>query len=205
MAKVSHLNPILTSLLKTNGRPEIKEETEQNRKLFSQLDDFDQDIIIGNAVSSGQKIAVVSNSPVDREFSVNNSDGISTNNKITVIFQILERCFNEWTDRKKCNIVDTVQDRIQNAILTTNNNTVTPRIELVVRLINASSGRDAASVTEILELGERIGITASFENVSERNITFHELSRNDLDEASELSVPRTNFDRQSHTHHNTAL
>ena len=50
-------------------------------------------------------------------------------------------------------------------------------------------------------------ITASFENVSERNNTFHALNVNDetrkniTDEVSELSVLGTHFDRQSHTHH----
>ena len=143
----------MTSLLKTNGRPKIKEERQQNRKLFSQLDDFDQDGIIGNAVSSGQKNVVVGNSPVDRKFLVNNSGGVSTTNRSRVDFQILERCFNEKIDRKMCNIVDTVEDRIQNAILTANNNTVTPWIELVVRLINAPSEGTLLVLQRIWNLG----------------------------------------------------
>ena len=55
---------------------------------------------------------------------------------------------------------------------------------------------------------ERIGITASFENVSERNNTIYVLITNDetqkniSDEVSVLTVPGTHFDRQPHTHHN---
>ena len=105
------------------------------------------------------------------------------------------------------NIVDTVKDRIQKEILTTNDNIITPRIELAVMSTNALSGRDAASVTANLECEEHLGVTASFENISERNNAFHELSVNDETwriipgEVSDLSVSGTHFDRQLHTHH----
>ena len=66
------------------------------------------------------------------------------------------------------NIVDTVKISIQNPILTAIDSIITPRIELAVRSINASSGRDARNLTANSERGEHIGITAPFENVSER-------------------------------------
>ena len=116
-------------------------------------------------------------------------------------------CFNERIDRKFCNIVDTVEDRIQNAILTVIDSIVAPKIELAIRSINASSGRDATSVTANSERDEHLGITARLENVSEENNTSHVLSMNDEarnkipDEVSEISVPETHFDRQPHTHH----
>ena len=66
------------------------------------------------------------------------------------------------------NIVDTVEDRIQNAILTAIDNIVAPKIELAIRSINASSGRDVTSVTANSERGEHIG-NASFENASGNN------------------------------------
>ena len=69
------------------------------------------------------------------------------------------------------NNVDTVEDRIQNAILTPIDSIFTPRIELSVMSKNASSGRDSANFTRKSERVERIGITASFESVSERNST----------------------------------
>ena len=105
------------------------------------------------------------------------------------------------------NIVDTVEDRIQNAILTAIDSINTPRIELATRSINASSRRDATSFIANSEHGEHIGIAAPFKNVSERNNTLHVLNMNDetrnkiSDEVSELSVPDTLFDRQPHTHH----
>ena len=40
----------------------------------------------------------------------------------------LERCFNEKIDREMSNIVDTAEDRIQNAILTAIDGIVAPKI-----------------------------------------------------------------------------
>ena len=57
------------------------------------------------------------------------------------------------------------------------------------------------------ERGEHVGINTSFERASGNNNTLHVLNANDetrrdiLDEVSELSVPGTRFDRQTHTHH----
>ena len=107
--------------------------------------------------------------------------------------------------------IDTVEDRIHNAILTAIDNFITPKNKLAVKSIDASSGRDAASVAVNLEQGERIGNNASFENLSERNNTFHELNVKDRargstpDEVSELSVPEAHFDKQSHTHHSDSV
>ena len=83
----------------------------------------------------------------------------------------LERCFNENIDREMSNIVDTVEDRIQNAILTAIDNLVTPKIELAIRSINATSGRDATSVFASSERREHVRIIALSENAS--GITIH--------------------------------
>ena len=58
-------------------------------------------------------------------------------------------------------------------------NIIAPRCELGVRSINASSGGDAASITAHPERGEHIGITALFENASQRSNTFQDLNAND--------------------------
>ena len=119
----------------------------------------------------------------------------------------LERCFNERIDREMSNIVDTVEDRLQNAILTAIENIVAPKIDLAIRSINASSGRDATSVSANSERKEHVGINASFENASGNNNTLgvsnvnDETRHNIPDEVSELSAPETHFDRQPHTHH----
>ena len=99
------------------------------------------------------------------------------------------------------NIVDTVEDRIQNAILTAIDNIVAPKIELAIRSINASSGWDATSVTANSERGAHVGINTSFENASGKNNVLrvsnvNDETRNNIpDEVSELSVPETRFDR----------
>ena len=178
-----------------------------NKRLLSQLDDFDQDMIIGNAVSERQENVVVNEGTNDRDFTVSNSSNNTTVNESVMNVKTLERCFNERIDREMDNIVDTVEDRIQNAILTCIENNVAPKIELAIRSINASSGRDATSVTANSERGERVGINASFENASENNNTLcvpnvsDETRLNIPDEVSELSVPETRFDRQPQTHH----
>ena len=158
----------------------IWKKRQQKSIILSQLDTFDQDVIIGGTAYSGRQNFIVNDGTVDREFTVNNSGSIPTIKENTVKVQTLERCFNETIDREMGNIVDTVDDRIQNPRnLTAINNIIIPWIELPVRSINASSGRDVASVTANSERGERIGITVSYDNVSEKSNTFHELNKTD--------------------------
>ena len=45
------------------------------------------------------------------------------------------------------NIVDTFEERIQNAFLTAIDNIAAPKIKVALRSTNASSGRDATSVS----------------------------------------------------------
>ena len=78
---------------------------------------------------------------------------------------------------------------------------VAPKIELAIRSINASSGRDVTSVAANSERGEHVGINDSFESASGNNNILHVSSVNDEtrhnipDEVSELSAPETHFDR----------
>ena len=105
------------------------------------------------------------------------------------------------------NIVDTVEDRIQNAILVPIDIVVAPKIELAIKLINASCGRDVTSVAEKSECWEHIEINASFGKASGKNNVQQISNGNDEtqnytpDEVSELSVPEARFDRQTHSHH----
>ena len=184
-----------------------RKKRQSNRKLLSQLDDFYQDMIIGNAVSERQENVVVNEGTNDRDFTVGTSSSNSVVNGNAMNVKTLERCFNKIIDREMSNIVDTVEDRIQNAILTAIDNIVVPKIELAIKSINASSGRDATSVSANSERGEHVGISTSFENASGNNNTLgvsnvnDETRHNIPDEVSELSVPVTHFDRQPHTHH----
>ena len=65
--------------------------------------------------------------------------------------------------------IETIEDRIQSAFLTSFDNFITPRIELAVRSIKESSWEDATFVAANSERAERIGLTTFFENVSHRN------------------------------------
>ena len=83
---------------------------------------------------------------------------------------------------------------------------VASKIELAFRSINASSGRDVTSVIAISERWEHVGIITLFENASGNNVlittNLNDETRNNVpDEVSELSVPETRFDRQTHIHH----
>ena len=135
-----------------------RKKRQSNRRLLSQLDDFDQDMIIGNAASERQENTVVNEGNDDQDFTVGTScnDSIVNGNAMSV--KTLERCFNERIDREMSNIADTVEDRIQNAILIAIDNIVTLKIEVAIRSINATSGRDATSVSASSERREHVGI-----------------------------------------------
>ena len=134
-----------------------------------------------------------------------NVSSIVNENALNV--KTLERCFSERIDREMSNIVDTVEDRIQNAVLTAIDNIVTPKIELTIRSINASSGRDVTSASGNSERKKYEGINASFENASANNRTLGMANMNDEtrhdfhDGVSELPVLEAQFDRQLPTHH----
>ena len=95
-----------------------RKKRQSSRRLLSQLDDFDQDMIIGNAVSERQENTVVNEGTNDRDFTVGTSSNNSVVNVNAMSVKTLERRFNERFDREMNNIIDTVEDRIQNAILT---------------------------------------------------------------------------------------
>ena len=186
-----------------------RKKKQSNRKLLSQFYDFDQDMIIGNAVSERQENTVVNEGTNDRNFTVGTSNNSSVVNGNAMSVKTLEKCFNERIDREMSNIIDTVEDRIQDATLTAIDNIVAPKFELAIRSINASSGRDVTSVSANSERSEHVGINASFENACGNNNKLgvsnvnDETRHNIPDEVSELSVPETHFDRQPHTHHST--
>ena len=89
-----------------------RKKRQSNRRLLSHLDDFDQDMVIGNAASERQEKVVVNEGTNDRDFTVGISSKNSVTNENAKNVKTLERCFNETIDREMSNIVDTVEDRI---------------------------------------------------------------------------------------------
>ena len=134
-----------------------RKNRQSNRRLLSQLNDSDQNVIIGNTVSDRLENAPVNEGTSDQEFTVDNPGSNLVANENMVNVKTLERCFNEIIDREMGITVDTVEDRIENAFLTAIDSIITPKIELTIRSINASSGRDATSVTTNSGRGEHIG------------------------------------------------
>ena len=149
------------------------EKRESNRRLLSQLDDFDQDMIIGNDASERQENIVVNEGTKDRDFTVGTSSNNIAVNENAMNVKTLERCFNERIDSEMSSIVDTDEHRIQNAIFTAIDNIVAPKIELAIRSKNASSRRDVTSVSANSERSEHVGTNAPFENASGNNKILH--------------------------------
>ena len=116
-----------------------RKKRQSNRRLLSQIDDYEQEINITNAASERQENILVKGSTNDRVFTVGTSSSNAVLNENVVNLKILGRYFNERIDREMNNIVDTVENRIQNAILTAIDNIVAFKIELATRSINAFS------------------------------------------------------------------
>ena len=88
-----------------------RKKGQSNRRLLSQLDDFDQDMVIGNAASERQENIAVNEGTNDRDFTVRTFSKNIAINENTVNVKTLEKCFNEKNDREIHNIVDTVEDK----------------------------------------------------------------------------------------------
>ena len=71
-----------------------RKKKQSNRRLLSQLDDFDRDIIIGNAANERQQ-NVVDEGTVDEEYESYNTGSNLTTNENLVKVQTLERCLND--------------------------------------------------------------------------------------------------------------
>ena len=95
-----------------------RKERQSNRRLLTQLDDFDEDLNIGNTMSDRNENTTVNESTAEREFTVGNSDGVPAINEDVVKVKTWDKNFNEIIDREMLNNVDTVKEKIQNAILT---------------------------------------------------------------------------------------
>ena len=148
------------------------------------------------------------NNLADQAFTAKNITTAELANENILDVQTLGISLTDKIFRQTGNFAETVEDRIQSAFSTAMNNFVITRIWSAVRSLNASSGQDVASIVAISERGEQIGITVSFENLSDKNITFHESNivnetrGYSSTESSKFPVPKTHFDGQSHTHHN---
>ena len=72
-----------------------------------QLDDFDQNMNIGNAVSERQENVMVNEGTNDRDFTFGTFSNNSVVNGNAMNAETLERCFNERINRETSNIVNT--------------------------------------------------------------------------------------------------
>ena len=120
---------------------------------FGQLDDFDQDVNIGEAVNIEGQNVIISGS-ADHKFTANISANISVTNEKTVDVRTYEKCFTDRIDRET--VFSTVDKKIQKWILTAIDDIITWRVELAVQSMNGSSEWVGASVTAIQFVGTYI-------------------------------------------------
>ena len=139
------------------------EKKQSKTRLLNQLDNFDRHSISGKSKRDRRENVTVIESTAYQEYTVDKSDSNKAVKEKLVNVKTLEEGFNESIDKEMGNIVDRVENKIQNAILTAIDCNIAPKSDLAIRSINASSGPDAASVVASFEGGKHIGITASFE------------------------------------------
>ena len=77
-----------------------RKKKQSNRRLHSQVDDSDQDIIIDNTMRIRQENGKIREGTVDQEFTVHNSDIYPTANENLVNVKTLERLFIDELIRK---------------------------------------------------------------------------------------------------------
>ena len=76
-----------------------RKKKQSNRRLLNQIDDFDQDMVIGNAANERQENIVVKEGTNDRDFTVGASSKNTAINESMVNVKTLEKCFSERIDR----------------------------------------------------------------------------------------------------------
>ena len=130
-----------------------RKKRHSNRRLLSQLYDFDQDIIIGKSASERRENVMVNEGTNDRHFTVGTSSKNMMTNESTVNVKTLQRCFNERTDRERSNILNTVENRVQKAILTAIDSIVAHKNELAIRSKTRNLDEMGLVLQQIQDLG----------------------------------------------------
>ena len=156
----------------------IQKKKKPIRRLFCQLDYFDHDVNIGDAARS-KKQNVANNDRVDREFSVIDTDSSAVVYENSVDVQMLKRILTNRNTNEMSNVVEKLEEKILNALLTAMDNIIIPRIELAVRSMKASSGQDIASVTTNSESSEQLEISFPYSSLSDRKSFFSQLNSTD--------------------------
>ena len=75
-----------------------RKKRQSNRRLLSQSDDFDQEVVFDNAASGKREIIVVNRGTNDRFFNVGTSSNNTAINESTMNVKTLEKRFNERID-----------------------------------------------------------------------------------------------------------
>ena len=178
----------------------------QKMILLSHLDEFNIDFMIGRENYSAQ---------FESRTSVTSEKGTSKNathstplNGLQVDIYSLERNITGRMRSEVDEVIAAIETRVHKSNLTAMKSAVIPRVELVIKSVNASSGRDTESVVRDADQRDFPGKIDGFQmTASSRIISNTDLSR--IDETrgnnnvavNDLSVNENNSDHQTHTHH----
>ena len=95
-----------------------RKKKQHNRKLPNHLDDFGRDVFFGHLVSKGRQNVRLNRAAVDRHSTVINKNyKIALTKENAVVVQTFESSISESVAKEVSNVVQTVQDRFQNAVL----------------------------------------------------------------------------------------
>ena len=103
----------------------------------------------------------------------------------------------------------TVENRMHDAILTTMDKVVIPRVEMAVRSITGSSGHGLNGIVQNPDWGEFTGSTENTPLMSASSRLDVNIHQNRIDETRDIEyfedgdfpALRPNYDRRAHTHH----
>ena len=94
------------------------QEKTVKKKAFQLIRRLQSGFILRNTASDRQENATVKEGTVNQELAADSHENSLAIIENAVNMKTRERCFSEMIDREVSNLVDTVEDRIQNAILT---------------------------------------------------------------------------------------
>ena len=116
-----------------------RKKKQQNKRLFSKLHDSDADFLIGQ--NNREVQALSGTNMVDKTKSSSNINCSFQVNSPQVRMQILEENFVSEVRSELDSVMTTFETIVQDAVLTSMENMMIPRLELLMKSANAPSGR----------------------------------------------------------------
>ena len=183
-----------------------RKKKQQSKKLFSQLNESDADLMIGQ---SNHEVQTESRANAAHgNISLNDTNNPTQVSGSQVDMHTLEKTIVNEVRSEVNSVMTTVETREQDAVLTAVEDLVILRVEQAMKSVNASTGRGVGSVvlnpdqrdfSRIIKGQQR---TVSSRRNSHRDIIRIDETRGNIAvEGGDLLVNERNIDRPTHTHH----